>query len=150
MRWKYAKCIWILNNKDKEKGVVVFDNKQFFKDLLTENLKERQKDLALKIKKRQTNKVQMKKLADYIIDFVEEIYKYQTERNSEEIKIEDWRNWSSMFMNNQPFSVSLKSNISYFEHEKTTEQNENEEKKLETSNKIFNNNINKNENSIDL
>jgi adenylate kinase family enzyme len=112
------------NNNQEKDSFKEFDNKQFFKDLLKENLKERQINLTLKIKQRKVNKVHMHKLANYIIDFVEEIFNYQSENNSEEIKIEDWRSWTSMFINNQPYSVSLKSSISYFEHDKTAEEND--------------------------
>lgn len=108
-------------NREKD-SFKIFDSQIFFKDLVKENLKERQKDLAIKVKKRQTNKVYMHKLANYLIDFVEEIYQYQSEKNCEVLKINDWRNWTSMFINNSPFSVSIKSNISYFDHDKTTEE----------------------------
>lgn len=108
-------------NREKD-SLKIFDSHIFFKDLVKENLKERQKDLAVKVKKRKINKVYMQKLANYIVDFVEEIYQYQIEKNSEEIKINDWRNWTSMFINNSQFSVSIKSNISYFDHDKTIEE----------------------------
>ena len=66
----------------------------------------------------------MKKLSNYVIDFVEEIFHYQKKRGNEEILIEDWRKWTSTFINNQPFSVSLQSNTSYFEDDKSSEENE--------------------------
>lgn len=111
-------------NAQEKDSFKVFDNKQFFEDLLKENLKERQMDLTSKIKQRKVNKVHMHKLANYIIDFVEEIHFYQTENYSEEIKIDDWRNWTSMFINNQPYAVSLKSSVSYFENDKTVEEDD--------------------------
>lgn len=129
-------------NQEKD-SLKVFDNEHFFKNLVKENLKERQKDLIMKIKKRKVNTVHMHKLADYLIDFVEEIYHYQKEKNSEEIKIDDWRKWTSMFINNQPYSVSLKSGISYFELDKTAEENE-----LVNNNEI--NNLQQNNNNFGL
>lgn len=124
IREMYKSCESPLAMGDKD-AISSFNNQEFFSNLLKENLKERQKSLVHKIKKRKVNLIHMKRLANYIIDFVEEIHKYQTDKQCEEIKIEDWRVWTSMFINNQPYSVSLKSNISYFDNNnKISEENE--------------------------
>ncbi len=134
--------------KYNEKDIIEkFDSDIFFKDLLKENLKQRRKDLSNKIRKRQSNNVNMRKLANYLIDFVEEIFEYEKEKNTEEIKIEDWRNWTSMFIKNEPYSVSLKSSIIYFDEDNSFDNkndNDKNEKIDEVNNNLVNKNIHKN------
>jgi hypothetical protein len=87
-----------------------------------DSLKELQKKLAKKIKKRKKNKLIMNQLTTYIIDFVEEIFCYQTERENSEIKLKDWRNWTNMFILNEPFVRAQKINEEYFDDNKSTEE----------------------------
>jgi hypothetical protein len=87
-----------------------------------ESLAELQKKLSKKIKKRKKNKLIMNKLTTYLIDFVEEIFCYQTERENTDITLKDWRNWTKMFILNEPFARAQKINEEYFDDNRSTEE----------------------------
>ncbi len=80
-----------------------------------ESLRDKQKNLEKKIKNRKKNKIVLGNLSNYIVDLVEEIFIYQSEKNDTKIYLDDWRNWCSMFIKNDPFSRAQKINMDYFD-----------------------------------
>jgi hypothetical protein len=92
-----------------------------------DTLKERQNTLERKIIDRKKNKTILEQLSFYMIDLVEEIYCYQINKGDNKIYLDDWRNWSSMFINYVPFASAQKVNKDYFELNESLNNDEKEE-----------------------
>lgn len=110
-----------------------FNKDEFFMELYQENLQTREKNLKLKLEKRERNILKLKQLTDYLLEFTDEIFTYQTENKTDQIPLNTWNDYCIMFINNIPFKAGNRKKSGYFDV-KTSENDENNENEKNSNN----------------
>jgi len=127
----------LIKPKDK-----VFVKEEFLGEVYKEDLDRRQKSLQLKIKKRNRNIPLIKNLTKYLLDFIDDVYNYQTDNNIEQIPLKKWIDYTTMFIQNKPFISNRSITSNYFQD--NGEESDNSKNNLNLYNNNLINNYNNN------